>query len=89
MLHKVKKQILEQRNRFSHDRKIEYIVRRYDMDGNVVEDIMFDNALHAGLMKRALRGARTPISCSLMRREYEVNSTDEGDFNYISVEKSV
>ena len=87
MIYKLRKKLEEQRKRFANDRRVEYIVRRYDLEGKVIEDIYFDNAFHAGLLKRALKGARSPMDCSLIRREYEINDAEES-IEYISVEKT-
>lgn len=89
MIYKLRKKLEEQRRQFSGEKKLEYIVRRYDIKGNVIEDIIFEDAYHAGLLKKALRAARTPFDCSIIRREYDINKTDEGSFDYIAVEKYV
>lgn len=89
MIYKLKKKLEEQRRRFDGEKKIEYIVRRYDIKGNVIEDIIFEDAYHAGLLKKALMSARTPLDCSIIRKEYDINKTENGSFDYISVEKYV
>lgn len=89
MIYKLKKKLEEQRKRFNIEKKLEYIVRRYDLQGKVVEDIYFEDAYHAGLLKKALGASRTKRDCSIIRREYDINKTEDGSFDYIAVEKYV